>query len=74
MTDVRTDTQAAPATDRRGNPQGDFIWYELMTPDPDGAKVESERCHERKRKWTSMEMRQDAGESGNDTRASAMCR
>ena len=20
------------------NPHGDFIWYELMTPDPDGAK------------------------------------
>jgi uncharacterized protein len=22
-----------------GNPQGDFIWYELITPDPDGAKA-----------------------------------
>jgi predicted enzyme related to lactoylglutathione lyase len=39
MSDVRTDTQAAPATETRGNPQGDFIWYELMTPDPDGAKA-----------------------------------
>jgi predicted enzyme related to lactoylglutathione lyase len=39
MSDVRTDTQAAPATESRGNPQGDFIWYELMTPDGDGAKA-----------------------------------
>lgn len=39
MSDVRTDTQAAPATKSRGNPQGDFIWYELMTPDPEGAKA-----------------------------------
>lgn len=39
MTDVRTDTQTAPAKESRGNPQGDFIWYELMTPDPEGAKV-----------------------------------
>jgi uncharacterized protein len=39
MTDVRTD--AAPATGTRSgpNPQGDFIWYELMTPDPKGAKT-----------------------------------
>ena len=36
MTDVRT--EGAPAT-ARPNPQGDFIWYELMTPDPDGAKA-----------------------------------
>jgi predicted enzyme related to lactoylglutathione lyase len=39
MTDVRTDTQAAPGRQSRGNPQGDFIWYELMTPDPEGAKA-----------------------------------
>jgi predicted enzyme related to lactoylglutathione lyase len=39
MSDVRTHTQAAPATESRDNPQGDFIWYELMTPDPDGAKA-----------------------------------
>lgn len=39
MSDVRTDTQTAPATESRGNPQGDFIWYELMTPDGDGAKA-----------------------------------
>jgi predicted enzyme related to lactoylglutathione lyase len=37
MTDVRTD---APTTNEaRPSPQGDFIWYELMTPDPDGAKA-----------------------------------
>jgi predicted enzyme related to lactoylglutathione lyase len=39
MSDVRTDTQTAPATQSRGNPQGDFIWYELMTPDAEGAKA-----------------------------------
>jgi predicted enzyme related to lactoylglutathione lyase len=38
MSDVRTHTSTAPAAESRGNPQGDFIWYELMTPDPDGAK------------------------------------
>lgn len=39
MSDVRT--QDAPSAARREapNPQGDFIWYELMTPDPDGAKA-----------------------------------
>jgi hypothetical protein len=36
MTDVRTD--AAPAVETRDD-QGDFIWYELMTPDPEGAKA-----------------------------------
>ncbi len=36
MTDVRTDE--APTTANRPNPKGDFIWYELMTPDPDGSK------------------------------------
>jgi uncharacterized protein len=40
MTDVRD--AAAPAnTDTRSgpNPAGDFIWYELMTTDPEGAKA-----------------------------------
>jgi predicted enzyme related to lactoylglutathione lyase len=41
MTDVRTED--APTTSRQEqagpNPAGDFIWYELMTPDPDGAKA-----------------------------------
>jgi len=37
MSDVRT--EAAPATNSRHNPQGDFIWYELMTPDAEGAKA-----------------------------------
>src|SRR3954454_23021920 len=39
MTDVREAT--APETGARTgpNPQGDFIWYELMTPDPEGAKA-----------------------------------
>ena len=39
MSDVRSDT--APATDAsaRSNPHGNVIWYELMTPDPDGAKA-----------------------------------
>jgi hypothetical protein len=36
MTDVRTD---APATTETRDDQGDFIWYELMTPDAEGAKA-----------------------------------
>jgi predicted enzyme related to lactoylglutathione lyase len=30
--------QTATSTQSRANPQGDFIWYELITPDPVGAK------------------------------------
>ena len=41
MSDVRT--QDAPATNQQNrtgpNPTGDFIWYELMTPDPEGSKA-----------------------------------
>src|SRR5690348_15629051 len=41
MSDVRT--QEAPATNQQNrtgpNPTGDFIWYELMTPDPEGSKA-----------------------------------
>jgi predicted enzyme related to lactoylglutathione lyase len=39
MSDVRTEeTRQAGRQDREGpNPQGDFIWYELMTPDADAA-------------------------------------
>ena len=38
MTDVRT--EAAPAASEcQPNPNGSFIWYELMTPDPEGAKA-----------------------------------
>ena len=36
MTDVRE--ASAPAT-RSDTDQGGFIWYELMTPDPEGAKA-----------------------------------
>ena len=36
MTDVRTD---APAAQAQPNPHGSFIWYELITPDPAGAKA-----------------------------------
>ena len=36
MTDVRT--QEAPTTTAGPNPKGDYIWYELMTPDPEGSK------------------------------------
>src|SRR6478672_1326094 len=35
MTDVRDEVATATAVE----PRGDFIWYELMTPDPDGAKA-----------------------------------
>jgi predicted enzyme related to lactoylglutathione lyase len=39
MSDVR-ETSAPTATARTGpNPQGDFIWYELMSPDPEGSKA-----------------------------------
>jgi predicted enzyme related to lactoylglutathione lyase len=37
MTDVRDATSAEAGT--RPNPQGDYIWYELMTPDPEGSKA-----------------------------------
>lgn len=40
MTDTRTHEPGAAERNASGpNPQGDFIWYELMTPDPDGAKI-----------------------------------
>ncbi|HWU92774.1 MAG TPA: VOC family protein [Sphingomicrobium sp.] len=40
MTDVRTHDAPATEQSRTGpNPPGDFIWYELMTTDADGAKT-----------------------------------
>jgi hypothetical protein len=41
MTDVRDDVAPAPKQEQQsgGNPQGDFIWYELMTSDADGART-----------------------------------
>jgi predicted enzyme related to lactoylglutathione lyase len=36
MSDVRTDAPAPPQA--RRNPHGTHIWYELLTPDPAGAK------------------------------------
>ena len=39
MTDVRDEVADAAANDSGRNPSGSFIWYELMTPDPDGAKA-----------------------------------
>ncbi len=39
MTDVRTDAAPATSTSSGPNPTGDFIWYELMTTDPEGAKA-----------------------------------
>lgn len=38
MSDVRTAPTATLSEDRSG-PHGDFIWYELITPDPDAAKA-----------------------------------
>lgn len=38
MTDVRDDVASAAANEAGRNPGG-FIWYELMTPDPDAAKA-----------------------------------
>jgi predicted enzyme related to lactoylglutathione lyase len=37
MTDVRTG--ATSTMEREQAPQGDFIWYELMSPDPEGSKA-----------------------------------
>jgi hypothetical protein len=39
MTDVREDVSATATNDNAANPQGDFIWYELMTTDAEGAKA-----------------------------------
>lgn len=39
MTDVREAPAPASSAKPGQNPQGDFIWYELVTPDPDGAKA-----------------------------------
>ena len=40
MTDVRDEVATATSTDQqRRSPRGDFIWYELMTPDPEGSKA-----------------------------------
>jgi predicted enzyme related to lactoylglutathione lyase len=39
MTDLRDDVASTAATESRSNPRGDFIWYELMTPDPEGSKA-----------------------------------
>lgn len=41
MTDVRDDVAPAPKQEQHsgGKPQGDFIWYELMTSDADGART-----------------------------------
>jgi len=38
MTDVRDEVADATATESRGEPRGDFIWYELITSDIAGAK------------------------------------
>lgn len=39
MTDVRTHETPATTTAGGPNPHGAFIWYELMTPDAEGAKA-----------------------------------
>jgi predicted enzyme related to lactoylglutathione lyase len=39
MTDVREDVAATAANDTHASQIGSFIWYELMTPDPDSAKA-----------------------------------
>lgn len=39
MTDVREATAPATSTGTGPNPQGGFIWYELLTPDADAAKA-----------------------------------
>ncbi len=39
MSDVRESAAPATANENRPNPTGGFIWYELMTPDAEGAKA-----------------------------------
>jgi len=39
MTDVRDEAVATAAANDRDSDLGSFIWYELMTTDPDGAKA-----------------------------------
>ena len=39
MSDVREAAAPATANENGPNPKGDFIWYELMTPDAEGAKA-----------------------------------
>src|SRR5690349_21399377 len=39
MTDVRDDVASSAANDTGRNSSSGFIWYELMTPDPDAAKT-----------------------------------
>jgi predicted enzyme related to lactoylglutathione lyase len=39
MTDVREAETTTSTNDNEPNPPGDFIWYELITPDPVGAKA-----------------------------------
>jgi predicted enzyme related to lactoylglutathione lyase len=39
MTDVRTEAAPTQTTRSGPNPEGDFIWYELMTLDPEGSKT-----------------------------------
>jgi hypothetical protein len=39
MTDVRDEVASAAPVESSSGPRGDFIWYELMTPDPEGSKA-----------------------------------
>jgi hypothetical protein len=39
MSDVRTEAASASAAQDRSKHHGSFVWYELITPDPDGAKA-----------------------------------
>jgi len=39
MSDVREKPATQASGGSGGSPRGSFIWYELMTPDPEGAKA-----------------------------------
>src|SRR3954467_9786042 len=39
MSDVTDAPRSAANEDTRTTPGGEFIWYELMTPDPEGSKA-----------------------------------
>jgi len=39
MTDIRDDVQTTTTSKAPANSGGEFIWYELMSPDPEGSKA-----------------------------------
>ena len=46
MSDVQVQDAPTTAAANQPNPPGDFIWYELMTTDPDAANLSGRAPHE----------------------------